>query len=101
MYIIKTIAIDEDVDIDAEKKISLNDLVHFCTGSLYILPSMIAKGKISFVHPSENERGKRLIVSTCALLLRFPVTARYAGSVQAFVENVCDDIISAPDFSLV
>ena len=43
-YVIKTIAIDEYVEIDAEKKISLNDLVRFCIHSAI----MIAKGTISY-----------------------------------------------------
>lgn len=107
---VETIAIDSDSDEDEgaankkvveknlTKRISLIDCIQFCSGSKYILESMKEKGTVTFMYPDNASRGKRIVVSTCALVISFPVTARYYGSSEAFNEHFCDNIVSSPGF---
>ena len=42
--------------------ISLCDVIRFCTGSKFVMPSMRKKGTIQFVYPEKEDFGKRVTI---------------------------------------
>ena len=59
---------------------------------------MKGKGTIKFVYPGEKSMGTRVVADSCLLVIRFPVTERYFGRTEDFINNFCDDMICSPGF---
>ena len=94
--------ISPDLDYNTEeRKITLIDVIRFCSGSQYILESMKSKGTIKLIYPGETSQGRRIEAHTCAIILEFPVTERYCNSSESFTEHFCDDIVSSPVFGKI
>ena len=65
--------ISPDLDHNTEeRKITLIDVIRFCSGSQYILESMKSKGTIKFIYPGEMSQGRRIEAHTCAINSRIP-----------------------------
>ena len=100
-HTIKTINIEnDDVEMASQSTISFNNIVRFCTGSKFIMQSMVWKDAISFVYPDKQSQGRRVLARTCTLSRVFPVTQRYVDCIESFIENICNDIVSEPGFGM-
>lgn len=79
----------------ASTSISLPDVMQFLTGARYFCQSL-SQASIEFDH--EAVEGRRIEVSTCSLVIKFPCNLRYTGSSKDFVRNLSEDIVCSPGF---
>lgn len=79
-----------------EKGISLEDILQFLTGSRYVpLGGFGKEGEILFL-PCEITSGQRITVKTCFLMVRIPLSNRYAKDL--FGKHVIEDNKDSPRF---
>eukprot|EP00794_Sanderia_malayensis_P015226 gene15226-16800_t len=94
-----TIELNEDgEESEVVKKIGVEEVALFCTGSKYITPSMKGAGTICFDH--EGKYG-RIVANTCNIILTIPVTERYTESAEGFIKSITEDLRSDPGFGCV
>lgn len=86
------LAMSEEIRIIHMK---LEDVLFFLTGSKFLPPLSLGKGKLTFC----SEQKKRVTVSTCTLKVTFPLDERYKG--ENFTANIIEDIIASPGFGSV
>lgn len=87
-----------DIQSNSKIVIKLEDILFFASGSKFLPPLSLGKGKIVFLHDC-SDFGRRITSSTCTLKIVIPVTERYFG--ESFTENMIQDIIEASGFGTV
>eukprot|EP00794_Sanderia_malayensis_P001628 gene1628-1807_t len=83
---------------ESTRKISVEDVIQFCTGSKYVTPALKGTGTLNFDHSGKYGA---LVANTCSVLLTFPVIDRYTKSAEDFVTQVVNDICSQNGFGMV
>ena len=88
-------------EIDGEIQnvtLTLELVLKFLTGCKFLPVGGLGKqGKIFFTH--NCQQGTRVLISTCAITVTFPVNDRY--STDNFAMNLSDDILQSPGFGRV
>lgn len=93
------IELDEDGgESEVAKKVGVEDVSFFCTGSKYITPSMKGTGTICFDHVGKHGR---IVANTCNVVLTIPVTKRYTESADSFIRNIREDLRADSGFGCV
>lgn len=93
------IVLDEDgVEEQTTIKITLEEVCRFFTGSKFVTTSMVGQGSITFDH---DGRIGSVEAHTCNVQLTFPVTKRYYGSEDGFINSFTEDMRSGSGFGMV
>ena len=77
----------------AKKKLSIEDVVSFCTRFRYITHNLMPSKTIDFRHFEQDFSPRvKVVVNTCNITLTFSVNGRYSLQPEQYLKNAVDVI---------